>query len=540
MCIRDSACPMPRLLLSGSTLSCDALAELPETSAISITEDARERILRGRARLLELSGSGRIQIYGTNTGVGVHKTDSHSDSDFARSILVLHATRNTTTCSRGPCPVHLISDCASLVRESLTILCNHYCTGAPGVSLELAEALLQTMSRLHGDGDFRRGCADELWSVLDYDGAGASAVTDVDVGAIVVNSAVAVWLIDASGYCPQIGEALPMMSYNAVATANARRVADALENSLTLACLGASTTICALRCDPAPFSPSTMASLPPSNASSAINTAVQQLLRFTGAQVLDQSKQALQDPLSTRCFAVCQGAALQHLARLRSQIHYSLNTNPINPIICEHKASTSPFFDAVGLRLEVQVAGLAVAEVGSRCYSRLTNSLDPGHNGGQLPLGLGQVHNRNIPCIASSCLAELQVAGACAGVVMPVRMADGVEDVCSGLSHACRQARRVAQGTATLASCEFLVGFEAARCQDLPDRQDSSQVAEGQVPTRLRHGSVAVVCQAIMPEIKQWNFQDPHPQNVFDIGILKQSLLQAIHKFVDPRPQSKL
>eukprot|EP00658_Telonema_sp_P-2_P059878 TRINITY_DN48972_c0_g1_i1.p1 TRINITY_DN48972_c0_g1~~TRINITY_DN48972_c0_g1_i1.p1 ORF type:complete len:381 (-),score=109.49 TRINITY_DN48972_c0_g1_i1:7-1149(-) len=338
----------------------------------------------------------------------------------------------------------------------------------------------------------------ELWEVV-------GSVVDVDVGAIVVNSSVAVWMLTETGYTVKEGEALPLMSYNAISIARAHRLVVVMEDAILLMAMAAAATMKALSCDPAPFSPSTMSTLPDTPTSHWIRAAVSSLLWWTGDAHLLQPKGHLQDPLSTRCFAVCQGTAMAHLRALQNQIHHFLNTNPINPIVCPDKVSTSPFFDPIGLRLAVDAAKMAVSEAAVRCYSRMVNTLDPSHNGG-LPVGLGEVHNRNLAVLASSNLVALQQAAACVGVVMPVRCADGVEDVCSGLSHGCQRAMAAMENCMVLATCELVVAFQAAKCGPRG---------------RMEGGAMEQVWGKIDEFMERREFGRADPRKVFDLGELQ-------------------
>ena len=120
---------------------------------------------------------------------------------------------------------------------------------------------------------------------------------------------------------------------------------------------------------------------------------------------------------------------------------------------------TNPNFDCTALRLAVDGTFLACTEMGGRSYARMLNMLDPLHNGfGRYDTPAG-AHDRNMPLICSASWNAARrecVIQPCT----PPRIADGVEDVSTGLSSAVASAHAGFRHLSTVVTCELVVAWE--------------------------------------------------------------------------------
>jgi len=338
---------------------------------------------------------------------------------------------------------------------------------------------------------------------------------DVDMGAIVANSRVALWLMRLTGYSPVAGEALPLMSHNGLGLASCVAFLVTAREALGAATVALALTLVAFEGDLSPFSTTALGALPPSTLAvyqKRCSEAVLILVGKSGEEAGErQGGRLLQDPLSIRCGAVVHAAAAASLDLLEEALWHGLNTPAPNPLVVRAPTTTSTTtttttargganrqaigdsrqsplvtnsnFDPTPLRLALDHARLAMGEVATRSHARLLATSDPGQSG--LPafkLGeSGGAHNRNVVLIAAAAAAT-SVRDARAMPTWPCRVADGVEDATSGLSSSLIDGHRGLQSHSTVLSCEFLVAWEA-----LAHRQKTTlQAAVEAVPRPLR------------------------------------------------------
>lgn len=204
-----------------------------------------------------------------------------------------------------------------------------------------------------------------------------------------------------------------------------------------------------------------------------------------------QGGRLLQDPLSMRTMGVANGAVLLALEQLEAACTHFCNTCAPNPVVLEpseqpHRPGlrlphhvprpallTNPHFDPTGLRLSLDGCRLALAELATRSLARQVNLADPGHNG-SLPVGLAPAssaalgagpHNRNILVIAAASCSAVAAASRCQPL-LPLRIADGVEDVGTGLCPSLCDALRAARHIGAVLTCELVVAWDARRCRE--------------------------------------------------------------------------
>ena len=299
----------------------------------------------------------------------------------------------------------------------------------------------------------------------------AKEAVDIDMGAIVVNSRVALWLMSSTSYAPVAGEALPLMSHNGLGIAAAATFAMECREALFSATVACGMTLVGFEGDISPFSRTVLDAMPKTNHARCQRQCSAALVAAVGHDCdqagRGQGNRLLQDPLSLRCVSVVHGSALLAVEALEAAIEHSVNTSAPNPLVNSHGCDgsavvTNPNFDCIAVRLAVDHLRLAMAEVGSRSHSRFINMVDPNQNSG-LHFRIqeaGGAHNRNIVNIAAATCAAL-VRESTTAASSPCRVAEGVEDVTTGLSPALRAAHSSTRHLNLTLALEFLVAWEA-------------------------------------------------------------------------------
>jgi len=132
-------------------------------------------------------------------------------------------------------------------------------TGHCGVSISLVDSLLSLLARLRVDANLMEDASVALKETIFVEkGEGI----DIDMGAIVANSRVAIWLLKKMNYKLKPGEALPLMSHNALGIVSAARFLLSSRSFLQMATLGSALSMHAFHADLSPFSQRVLDTLP--------------------------------------------------------------------------------------------------------------------------------------------------------------------------------------------------------------------------------------------------------------------------------------
>jgi histidine ammonia-lyase len=416
--------------------------------------DSLTRMQRGRDIVEQVLSSGAA-IYGTTTGIGSQKEAHVGGAElaaFSDRMIVSEAT----LAPGEDFPV-------SIVRGALLLLCHNFARGTSGVSLELADGLLEML----------RGAA--LPRVRRDTAFGAADLTPMAQLALplIGRRRVAADLMRPAASVLKPKESLSLIDNNCFSLAEAAHV---LHESRLL--LNAFDAAAALACEGfrAGLVPHTEA------AGGGVRSAGQTRARRNLFALLEGSAlhapgaaRFLQDPLSFRSITQVQGAAYESLDWATLQVETEINTATDNPLVdfatqtLQPSASMMSFLPPLALDMLRQ----ALAKVAVTSHERGLKLQSPPFSG--LPVGLtapgaadGGVLSINLHYIGAARLGTLSAAAAPVLLTYIGHMADGVEDVATLLPLSVTQTRTVLERAWELAVLEMIVGVWAIHRRALP------------------------------------------------------------------------
>uniref|UniRef100_A0A7S3DIN2 Uncharacterized protein n=1 Tax=Palpitomonas bilix TaxID=652834 RepID=A0A7S3DIN2_9EUKA len=333
----------------------------------------------------------RKQIYGYNTGVGVQKEASLSNSEviiaFQRALLVTHSTRTKVfrqalLNANGYLDEKEFKIRKKLVRMYLYLQIRSFCTGHAGVSNELVHALVRA---------FNEGVVDCNKLEFGYE------CNDIGYASLVFNSQIAIEWMDKIGYTAKAGEGLALISNNFISIGRFYLLLSQAQQVCEAAVLAGSFSLAGMRGNPSPFS-SHLHSIN-SRRPYYIKACSMHAHAMEGCSLLQNEvgekggPLKIQDALDVRTMAHSVAALLFELERSKNEIETAMNTFPSNPAVVfdtrdgKGDVITNPNFDTTELKLAADSLRAALVEVAGKSYSRGVTVLDPAHNGG-LPVGL--------------------------------------------------------------------------------------------------------------------------------------------------------
>lgn len=268
----------------------------------------------------------------------------------------------------------------------------------------------------------------------------------------------------------QPGDALALLSSNALALGQAALVQDGLDVLLRATHAVAALSLAAVAGSPEAYAAPVHALRPYPGAALAAG----EVRRLLGLPDRPHGRgRRIQDPFGFRAFPQTHGCALDACERLRDVIEVEINCPSENPLMDPDGTAAYHHggFFAAPLGLALDAANLALLQTAQLSVARLTALGDPGLTGLPAFLGAGPASSSGTMILeytANSALAELRSATAPASAGHAV-LSRGLEEAASFAGQAARQAARATDAYTTVLACELVVSVRALRMR--PDRE---------------------------------------------------------------------
>lgn len=423
------------VVLDGRSLTVDAVVRVArDAEPVEISPDAVERMAAAR-EVVERAVERGDRVYGLTTGVGVRKRVRVATEDldeFNRKLILNHLTAS------GP------DAPPEVVRATMLRLANAFALGISGVRPELAERIVTALNA----GDLPR--VRMLGSLGQAD---LASMGDLAHGLL-------------GGDTPAAKEGIALLNSNAFSTAIATlAIADARRLLLTLDTAGA-LDLEAFAANLSPLHERVAEVRPYPGLRDALGR-LRSLLEGSGLWE-EGAARNLQDPLVFRCLAQVQGAGLDALRHVESQLAIELNASQENPIVLvdEDRLVSVANFDILPLAAALDYLRIVLASVLTSANERMVKLLEHPISG--LPEGLAVERG-----LAEDSLAEFGVVGQ--AIVSEARLlappvsyevastshAEGIEDRMTMAPLAARRLAEQVELGERIATIELLVAAQA-------------------------------------------------------------------------------
>ncbi len=413
--------------------SADLTAAAAGPVTVEVTEQARQRVVQSHEQAV-LAGRRRA-IYGLTTGVGANRlVEVEPDTSSAQGLLRSHAT------SAGP------PRSAERVRLMLLIRLNQLCSGGAGVRPVVVQALADMIN------------SDALPTIREFVGIGTAELSALATTALA---------LQARSMLPTTGtpelvfgphDALPFISSNAAALADAALAERSFQTSARAALAVASISFAAVRGNAEAYSTPVELATPMPGARATC--------RVMRELVGSPKPERIQDPYGLRALPQAHGILLDALSSLRSTIEAFANAPSENPLILgDGSVAHHGGFHAGYLALASDTAAIGAIQSGQLSLNRLTYVSEPNHTGLEPFLGDGTPGASGVMVVeyvAATALGDLRVAAAPASI-QSITLSRGIEDTASFASLAARQLLTAADRYELLIACELVAGLRAVR-----------------------------------------------------------------------------
>ncbi|CAG7585403.1 aromatic amino acid ammonia-lyase [Rhodococcus opacus] len=427
--------PLP-VVLDGAQLTVDQLTALarepiviePDPAALDHTRRSWETAVR----IAE-----RQPIYGRTTGVGGNRDTSVSDGvDQDLRLLRSHATGS------GPSlPDHV-------VRAAMIIRVNQILNGGSGLHPDIVTALIAAVA------------ADEQPTV--------HARGAIGTGDLSAFSEIALGLMGeaplrdgrfVSRWTAHQGDALPLISTNAMTVALAASATDSVANWLEHSLIVGVLSLLATRSSVEPFAARVQAARRHLGQEEVAGR-VRELLaghRLQAARV--------QDSYGFRALPQILGATWQALQRLRGTLAIEMNSSSENPLISVEDDAVfhNGNFHGMPIALAVDEAKLALSSAALLSQCRLANLSDPVVTGLRPFLADGPAGSSGTMLLeytTSAAIAEIRMAAA-PGSLGHTVISRGTEDHASFASQAATQLTDILAQSRIVLACELISAVRA-------------------------------------------------------------------------------
>lgn len=353
--------------------TCGALAAIARRRVeVRLGDAARQRLAAARAIVLRMA-AGPVPVYGLNTGLGAGvdtRLSGDEMSAFQRRVLLGRSV------AIGP---RLATD---QVRAMIAARLAGLAQGAAGISPAFADALVAMLNRgLHPIVPSIASVGESDLALLAHAFLPLIGEGEAEFGGEILSGAEA---MRRAGIAPPVfgpKDGLALVSANsasvgpgALVLEDARRVLDALAAAMALSLEG-------FRGNPTPFD-ARLQSLRPAPGQQAAAEQLRALLSnslLNGARGEAGGPRRVQDPLSFRCYASVQGAALFALDQARSVIHAELGGAGDNPsvLIADGIMISGGNFDVTALALSFEMLGQALAQCAILATARIAKLQSP-------------------------------------------------------------------------------------------------------------------------------------------------------------------
>ncbi|MEO9110465.1 MAG: aromatic amino acid lyase [Jatrophihabitantaceae bacterium] len=423
------------IVLDGTGLTTSEIAAVAAgREQLTLAPEARERIAASAA-FAEAAARER-PIYGRSTGVGANRSVALADDLVGAQALALLRSHAT---SAGPLRA------PERVRAMLVIRLNQLAAGGSGASVAVADGLLELL-RLDALPPVR-----ELGSIGTAD-LSALAVTGLTlIGEIETQT-------DFRPISMGIGDALPLLSSNAAALADAALALDAVRILARAVVVVSALSFVAVDGNLEAFSVAVERATPFAGARQVCQI-VRQLVAGS-----DHAPARIQDPFGLRALPQVHGALLDRLEELDVVIGAMVNAPSENPVLLpDAGVAHHGGFHAAYLGQALDATALALAQAGELALARVTMFGEPGLTGLAPFLGDGTPGASGVMVIeyvAASALAIVRAAATPAGI-QTVTLSRGVEEDASFAALAAAQLLAASPTYRTLLACELV---PAVRC----------------------------------------------------------------------------
>lgn len=427
--------------IGGEHLTCAQIGAVASGSeTVALADEAMRRVARSHG--LAESIARERPVYGRSTGVGANRTVAVNASlEQAHALLRSHAT------SAGP----LRS--AERVRAMLVVRLNQLAAGGSGISPAVVTALAAMLQ------------ADALPQVREHVGIGTG-----DLAAMATTALALTGEGRTTNPLPSYVElgapdALPFMSSNAAAIADAALAHNDFAKLARAGAVIAALTLCAVDGNPEAFAEAVELVTPFEGSG--------QVCRWMRALVDPPGPAArIQDSFGLRTFPQVHGAALDALAHLDDVVCRLANAPSENPVILAAEGGRGLFahhggFHAAYLAGALDATLIAVTQSAQLSRARLAYLCDPAVTGLTPFLSDGRPGSSGVMVleyVGASALGNLRSA-AIPSRLQTVVLSNGVEDDASFASQAARQAIWATGSLRTVLACELVAAVRAVRAR---------------------------------------------------------------------------
>lgn len=418
--------------IDGQHLTSDQIAAAAEGPLnVKVTHDALEAVRRSHAEAVRAAR--QRPIYGLTTGVGANRLiDVEPDTEGAQALLRSHAT------SAGP------PRSAARVRAMLLIRLNQLCAGGAGLRPVIVAALERMVN------------TDTLPTIREFVGIGTAELSALATTALALQARSLLSEHPELVFGPH--DALPFISSNAAALADAALAARCFDTTARAALIVAALSFAAVRGNSEAYAPPVERATPMPGARTTCR-----VMRYL---VGSPEPARIQDPYGLRALPQGHGILLDALSTLRSTIEAYANAPSENPsILADGSVAHHGGFHAGYLALTCDTAAIAAVQSGQLALNRLTYVSEPNHTGLEPFLGDGTPGASGVMVVeyvAATALGDLRAAAAPAST-QSITLSRGIEDTASFASLAARQLFTASDRYQLLVACELVAALRAVR-----------------------------------------------------------------------------
>ncbi len=431
---------------------------------VSVTDDAREAILRGRA-IVDRYIDQHIPVYGLNTGLGARVGETLPIEEI--EAFSHHLVRGRVQSVGNPLTPHQ-------VRAVMLARLNTLLTGAAGASPHVTDFLIDALNRsiiaaMPRSASIGAGDLVAMASLAHaFIGEGEMLVDGASLPASEVLNAAS---MEPLALAPKDGLVLCNVTSFSVGLASlaaiaARRALNGLQIAAALSFEG-------FRGNTTPIQ-STVAEMRPH--AGQVPAAAQLCHLLDGGLLLSEgAARRLQDPLSFRCVAQVNGSVMTQLQALEEALKIELNHSADNPVVllAEDRLVSSGNFHMPHLALALDATARALAWSATDAVSRVQRMMSPDLSGLPPLLSSEQAGRAGFgpPLKTMEALRGDIVSLANPVPVMPSFNADGVED---SLTFAPLAAQKLADLVEKL---NLIVAFELVAAAQAVDLAEPARIA---------------------------------------------------------------
>ncbi|MQA93787.1 MAG: aromatic amino acid lyase [Streptosporangiales bacterium] len=429
---------MSEVELDGRSLTPESVAAVARRgSGVRLSPTARRRVARSAAAA-EAAARRRV-VYGRNSGVGANRDVTADPTGHGRRLLDSH-----TAGAGEPYP-------AEVGRAALVVRANQLAAGGSGVSPAVVDALTAAARAgavpvLHRGGGLGTG---DLTALAELGQALSGGAPWRDRGAPVVR------LRDS--------DVLPLLSSNAVTTAEAALALLDLSELLTAAEAVGALSVVALSGNTEAYDPRVHRARPhPGQAEAAAR--LRALL--AGAPLVPRR---VQDPFGLRALPQVHGPAWEAAHRLYDALLIELNAAAENPLVISGDVLHNGNWHAAPLAVALDSLRLALFGPASLSAARVTALLDPELSGAPAFLAQGPAGSSGamtMEYVSQGALSRLRQAAAPA-VLGTVVLSQGVEDHASFAPLAAELTTGSVAPLRTVLAAELVCAVRAMRLREV-------------------------------------------------------------------------